>query len=232
MAHAVIVAGGGGLRMGGTLSKQYLPLGGRPILRRTVDAFAACPDIAAIRLVIPESDADYCQAHILDALHARKPIRIVSGGRRRQDSVRNGLMDLKGFIDDPETVVAIHDGVRPLVRPEDIRRCVAEARKTGACILGAPVVDTLKTVDGNGAVRGTLARDAIWSAQTPQAFRFGLIEAAHEAALSEGIEGTDDAALVERMGIEVRVIEGSRFNLKITTPEDLKLAEAILSLSG
>ncbi len=229
MAHGVIVAGGSGVRMGRDRPKQYLPLGGRPILSHTIEAFLNCTAIETIRLVVPEPDAAFCRTDILDRLRPRKPVRIVAGGDRRQDSVRNGLADLEPVIAAPDTPVAIHDGVRPLVRPTDIDHCLATARDTGACILGVPAVDTLKRVTPGGIIRETLSRTGVWYAQTPQAFHFRIIHRAHEAALSAGIQGTDDASLVERMGIEVSVIEGSRSNLKITTPDDLALAAAILS---
>ncbi len=232
MAHAVIVAGGSGVRMGGSRPKQYLLLGDRPILCHTLDAFLNCPSIADIRLVTPESDAGYCRTRILTRIQNRKPIRLVPGGVRRQDSVRNGLADLKERVDRPETVVAIHDGVRPLVRIDDIERCIAEARSCGACILGVPAIDTLKMVDAAGMISGGLPRETVWCAQTPQAFHFETIFRAHQAAMSDGFAGTDDAALVERMGVFVKIIQGSRLNLKITTPEDLALAEAILSSSA
>jgi 2-C-methyl-D-erythritol 4-phosphate cytidylyltransferase len=231
LAHAVIVAGGSGLRMGSDRRKQYLFLAGRPILCHTLHAFLKTPAIADIRLVAPLSDADYCRDRILSQLPPHKPIRLVPGGRSRQASVRNGLRDLDASAE-PGAVVAIHDGVRPLVRSGDIGRCIEGARSGGGCILGVPAVDTLKRVDGGGVIRGTLSREAVWYAQTPQAFRFGAILDAHEAALAEGIEETDDAALVERMGGEVKVIRGRRSNLKITTPEDLLLAEAFFRLEA
>ncbi len=231
MAHAVIVAGGSGLRMGTARRKQYLTLAGRPILCHTLDAFLKTPAIADIRLVAPVADADYCRNQILSQLPRHKPIRLVPGGRSRQASVRNGLRDLEASTG-PGAVVAIHDGVRPLVTSGDIGRCIEAARSHGGCILGVPAVDTLKRVDGSGLIQGTLSREAVWYAQTPQVFRFGAILTAHEAALAEGVEETDDAALMERMGGRVRVIQGRRSNLKITTPEDLMLAEALLHLEG
>lgn len=230
MAHAVIVAGGSGLRMGTTpRRKQYLTLAGRPILCHTLEAFLKIPSIVDIRLVAPAPDADYCRDRILSRLSRPHPVRFVAGGVRRQDSVRNGLRDMAATVD-PEAVVAIHDGVRPLVQSDDIERCIGAVRAGLGCILGAPAVDTLKRVDENGTIRETLSRAAVWSAQTPQAFHFREILDAHEAALAEGIEETDDAALMERMGSRVKVVAGRRSNLKITTPEDLLLAEALLSL--
>lgn len=226
----MIVAGGSGVRMGGKQPKQYLELGDRPILCFTVETFLRCPSIQDIQVVVPKSDVDYCQNVVLTGMEpasSQKPIHIVPGGERRQDSVRNGLAHLKATIQNPDTLVAIHDGVRPLVTIHDIERCISKARICGACVLGTPITDTLKTVDSAGIISSGPPRETVWRAQTPQVFRFGTITQAHEKALADGFESTDDAALMERMGVPVNIIQGSRFNLKITMPEDLVLAEAL-----
>ena len=222
---AIIVAGGKGLRMNEATRKQYLMLAGIPILSHTIAVFDACDSVGEIFLVIPEQDFDFCRRHILSLLSIRKNIRLVPGGDERQDSVYNGLIAL-----DPKTEIAlIHDGVRPFVRHEQIVACIRGAELSGACILGIPAFDTLKQVDNAGDIQNTIARDTVWLAQTPQTFRYDLILAAHESARIAGYSGTDDASLLERLGKKVKIIMGSRYNIKITTPEDLRLADAIIS---
>ncbi len=222
---AVIVAGGKGIRMSGATRKQYLLLAGRPILSHTLAVFDTCDAVSEIVLVIPEPDFDFCRRHILSSL--RKKIHIVPGGAERQDSVYNGLAALDSETD----IVLIHDGVRPFVRHEHILACIREAEISGACILGIPAFDTLKQISDAGNIETTLARDKIWLAQTPQCFRYDLILAAHKSARRAGYVGTDDASLLERLGTTVKIIMGSRFNIKITTREDLVFADAIFSFT-
>ena len=224
MNSAIIVAAGQGARMGGALSKQYLPLGGVPILQRTLETFIHSGLFSEIILVVAASDITYCGQHILDGLPPEPPLRLVAGGRERQESVFNGLDVVVGRDDD---VVLIHDGVRPFVTRDVLARCIDAVHRQGAGILAVPVRDTLKVVDDDGRIAQTLARSAIWQAQTPQGFRLGLIKEAHRRAREEGVCSTDDAQLVERLGQRVKIVAGSRFNIKITTPEDLPLAEAI-----
>lgn len=226
---AIIVAAGQGIRMNAAGRKQYLLLGRVPILIRTVRLFNVCPSITAIFLVAPASDMDYCKELIAQSPDLRKTCRLVSGGDSRQTSVYQGLlaMEKAGL---SKGMAAIHDGVRPLVKAERIESCIAVARTTGACILAAPVQDTLKRIENNETViSGTIPREGVWLAQTPQVFRYDIIRNAHEQAVREHVFGTDDAMLVERMGIPVSVVCGSRYNIKITTPEDLALAKALLS---
>jgi len=205
--------------------KQYLLLQGRPVLCHTVMAFNKCSEVDKIILVVPEKDIPYCRDQLLSDLYLEIPIDVLAGGQRRQDSVFNGILS----IEDRESIVVIHDGVRPLVRPEMISACINKARTSGACILGIPVQDTLKSVRGDGAIQGTIQREKLWLAQTPQAFHYQLIRNAHTAASRDGVEGTDDAMLLERMGVPVNILLSRRENLKITTNEDLMLADAILS---
>ena len=222
---AVIVAAGKGTRMNHDIRKQYLLLAGRPILTHTLMVFEACEQIDQIVVVIPEDDFDFCQKTVINPLNLKEKICLVRGGTRRQDSVYNGLASL-----DPKTeIVVIHDGVRPFVTVENLSDCILAARATGACILGIPAGDTVKRVNQYGIVEATLARDEIWLAQTPQAFAYDVILKAHATARKAGYSGTDDALLVERLGIDVKVITGSPKNIKITSPEDLILAQAILA---
>jgi len=226
-ADAVIVAGGQGVRMQNAVSKQYLKLGGRPVLVHTLSAFEACPAIDHIYLVVPSSDFDFCRQTLLPPTGLQTAVTLVGGGSTRQESVYNGLLALKA----QNRLVAIHDGVRPLVTPEMIEACIQGAQQTGACILGVPATDTLKQVNTEKFIANTLPRRTIWLAQTPQVFDYKLIREAHDAARLAGVAGTDDAALVEQSGHPVKIVMGSRMNIKITTPDDLKMAEAVLTAS-
>jgi 2-C-methyl-D-erythritol 4-phosphate cytidylyltransferase len=223
-AAAVIVAGGSGKRMDVPVRKQYLPLADEPILIRTLRVFDACPAIRCIILVVPPDDVTYCDHQFLSRVDFKNPIRVVSGGAERQDSVLQGLHALG-----PEHEwVVIHDAVRPFVTEKNIEDCLEGAKETGACILATPASDTVKEADSTGRILRTLSREGLWLAQTPQVFLTRLILDAHEAARKEGIQGTDDSFLLERIGIRVRIVAGSRLNFKITTNEDLALAEAII----
>ena len=223
MVSAIIVAAGKGIRMNDTVRKQYLPLSGRPILAHTLLAFNGCSEIERIFLVVSEEDIDFCQKTILLPLQLEKKIEFVPGGAERQDSVYNGLMAIDRSI---FNTVVIHDGVRPFIRPEHLATCIECAKKSDACVSGTPVSDTLKHVS-SGYIDKTLERESVWQAQTPQAFRLELIIKAHEHAKRDGFRGTDDALLVERMGKRIKMIKGSRHNIKITTREDLMLARAM-----
>ena len=225
MISAIIVAAGKGIRMNDKLRKQYLLLAGRPILAYSLLAFDACDLIDCIILVVPKQDIDYCWQDIVAPLKLYKKINLVPGGEKRQDSVYNGLMAVDK---DAAEIVAIHDGVRPFVSQGQLAACITGAKEYGACILAIPADDTLKQVDSSGFIYNTLKRDDILLAQTPQAFEYNLIIKAHENARSEGFAGTDDASLVERLGGKIKVIYGSRQNIKITTREDLIFAKALV----
>jgi 2-C-methyl-D-erythritol 4-phosphate cytidylyltransferase len=181
--------------------------------------------IEEIFLVIPERDDFLCKKEILDPLRPSKPIHLISGGATRQESVYNGLK----AIDANCSLVVIHDGVRPFVKIDRIAECVRVAKKYGSCILALTASDTIKAVDEHDSVISTLKRDTVRMAQTPQAFDYNLILGAHKAAQKEAYLANDDAELVERRGDVVKVIPGDPYNIKITTPEDLKLAEALLA---
>ena len=224
LTAAVIVAAGKGVRMGGEVGKQYLPLAGVPILQRTLNAFAASGLFQEIILVVAAAEMDYCRRRVVDEVNTTATIRLIAGGPERQESVFNGLEACSGDAADP---VLIHDGVRPFVSKDDLSRCLQTVGTHGACIVAIPSADTLKRVGVDGRIKHTLPREAIWLAQTPQGFRLGLIRAAHRRARRDGFSGTDDAQLLERTGHAVAIVPGSRANIKITTPEDLRLAEAI-----
>jgi len=225
--HAIIVSAGKGVRMNRSTPKQYLLLQGRPVLCHTIIAFDSCPEVDNIILVVPENDIQFCREQLLSELNLKTPVNVLAGGKRRQDSVFNGILS----IDDKSGIVVIHDSVRPLVSSDMISRCIRKARTSGACILGVPLRDTLKAVDGNSVIKKTIPRESLWLAQTPQAFHYQLIRDAHEAAAKQGIEATDDAALLEWMGLPVTILGSTADNLKITTNEDLVLANIILSQS-
>ncbi len=236
MISAIIVAGGSGSRLPGAVRKQYRPLAGRTVLARTLAVFEASPVVDTLLLVVPEEDFNFCRENYLAAL--RKPVEMVPGGRERQESVYHGLCRCPhqesvyhGLCRCPQgedDLVVIHDAVRPLLAAGHLAACVDGARRWGGSILAVPAVDTLKQVSPDGLIQATRDRHSIWLAQTPQAFRTRLIRRAHERARREGVVATDDAQLVERLGAPVHVVAGSRSNLKITTAEDLLLAEALL----
>ena len=223
---ALIVAAGRGSRFGGPLPKQYALLGGQSVLRLTLRAFQATPDIGFQRVVIaPGDEAQYEAASA--GLDLPPP---VLGGLSRQQSVLNGLEALAG---DAPDLVAIHDAARPFVRPVDISACLAAASMPGidGAVLGVPLADTLKRVDGDGAIFGTVSRAHLWRAQTPQIFRFASLLTAHRAAAALGADEatalTDDASVAERAGLKVVMVPGSEDNSKITTTEDLLRASVV-----
>lgn len=225
---AVVAAGGLGLRMRDKTRKQYLVIGGRPVLSHALLAIDACPMIQSIYLAVPEEDVDFCHSRIVAPLALRAALHFVPGGRIRQGSVYNALIAMNNA---PQVVV-IHDGVRPFVTPDQITACIETAMSYGAASLGIPAFETLKSVDEEQNVVETISRKAVWLTQTPQAFSYELIRSAHDAARACGVEGTDDAFLVERLGCKVRMVRGGTTNIKITTPDDITLAEAILAARG
>ena len=222
---AIIVAAGAGRRVGGAMAKTYLPVAGRPLILRTLDRIFATPAISNIVLVVAASDIEYCRGLLSSESSFRKrSCDVQAGGATRQQSVRCGLEKLQANTD----VVMIHDGARPFVSPTLIERCVQAAVLKGAAVVGIPVRDTIKRVSDEGYIQSTPERSGLWEIQTPQVFQRGLIVAAYDWAMREGLEATDDAMVVERMGKPVFVVEGERSNFKITVPEDLQLAEAMI----
>lgn len=228
-AFALIPAAGMGKRMGAGINKQYLELGGVPILAHTLAVFQRSPHITGICLVIPADEICYCREQVVEAGGFTKVVQIVPGGRERQHSVMNGLNALKRFMADDE-VVLIHDGVRPFISPSLLEESIRVARDNDGALVAVPAKDTIKRVR-DGIVVDTPERETLWQAQTPQSFRFGVIHQAHRSAAETGFIGTDDASLVERCRGRVRIVSGDYRNIKITTPEDLILAEAFLSAS-
>jgi 2-C-methyl-D-erythritol 4-phosphate cytidylyltransferase len=223
MVVALIVAGGKGARFGGPVPKQYALLSGEPILVRTLRVFDGCDCVDRIVVAAPPEDIAFVRDTLAAAV-LRKRVSVVAGGERRQDSVFNGL----GAVPSEAALVVIHDAVRPFVTCGMISACAAAARQHGACIVAWPVWDTLKRVSEAGRIEATLPRERVWMAQTPQAFQSAVIRMAHDRARREQVEASDDASLVERMGVGVHVLPGSLRNFKITTEEDLALAGALL----
>jgi len=221
---AIIVAAGKGIRMKKSVRKQYIALDGVPILRRTLTIFDRCRAVNQIILVAPKEDIRFCRNEILMPAKFQKSVKLVAGGPERQDSVYNGLQ----IITPDDGIVVIHDGVRPFIKQEQLVACIKGATEFGACIIGIPAFDTIKQVNVKSEIVQTHERESLWLAQTPQAFRAKLIIRAHQAAKQDRFIGTDDASLVERLGHAVKIIPGSRSNIKITSQEDLELARAIL----
>ena len=220
----LIPAAGTGSRMKAAVNKQYLMLVDRPVLARTIDLFEHHPRIDSIFVITPQAEIQFCRQEVVERFGFRKVRELIPGGAQRQDSVRNGIRACGAG---PDDVILIHDGARPLLAPTAIDEIIDMVGETGAALVGVPAKDTLKEVV-DGKVRMTPARDLYWQAQTPQAFRYSTIREAHEMALADGFRGTDDAMLVERLGKPVAMVMGSYRNIKITTPEDLALATALL----
>lgn len=214
-AYAIIVAGGKGLRMGGEVPKQFLPINGKPILMHTIEAFRKALDGIEIILVLPADQHEYWQKLCQD-YNFCSPELIAKGGETRFHSVKNGLALLP---DDKDAVVGIHDGVRPFISKETIQRCYAAAAGGRAVVPVVPVVETIRQIlpDGKSITR---PRDEYRLVQTPQTFPLVMLKKAYEQSYSETF--TDDASVVEAMGEEILMVEGNRENIKITTPSDLK----------
>lgn len=220
----IIVAAGRGSRMESDRNKVLLPIRGIPILARAVKAFSESGMVHRFLLVIGEEDRLEVSS-LLEKWCPDVPVKLIYGGAERQESVHHGLMALEGS----ESVVLIHDGARPFIGQNAIRACIQAVWTMGAACVGVPVKDTIKRVDMLDMVIETPDRAFLWQVQTPQGFKPDIILKAHQQAVFDGFRGTDDAVLVERMGMKVRMIMGGYGNIKITTPEDLAYAEAILA---
>ena len=220
MDYIIIVAGGKGLRMGSDIPKQFLPIGGKPVLMRTLERFRAYSSELQIILVLPEAQQDFwrqlCEEYHFDVEH-----QIANGGQTRFHSVQNGLALVP---DDAEGVVGVHDGVRPFPSIEVIRNCYETARTAKAVIPVIPVVETVRHLEGDKSV--TVPRGDYRLVQTPQTFDIQLLKAANKQPYNDGF--TDDASVVESYGHAITLVEGNRENIKITTPYDLKIAEVLI----
>lgn len=216
----VIAAAGKGTRMNTAVNKQYLELAGKPVINYSVELLASAEGVAQVVVVAHPEEVEYCWK----LMPPDRAVRVVPGGKERQESVYAGLKALGDGVE----MVAVHDGARPLLSANMLRTLIEEASRWGAVIPAVPVKDTLKEVDEEGFVRVTLDRGRIYSVQTPQVFEYRRLLYAYERARLDGFCGTDDASLFERYCGPVRVVPGDYRNIKITTPEDLLTAEAYL----
>lgn len=221
---AIVLAAGAGKRMNSAVRKQYLTLGGKPVLFFSLKAFEES-EVTEIVLVVGEGEAEYCREQIIDKYGIRKISAVVEGGRERYHSVYAGLAAVRGA-----DYVLIHDGARPLLTADIIERSITAVKLHDACVVGMPVKDTIKIVSEDGFSAETPDRSSLWQIQTPQTFFYPLIWEAYESVITkEECAVTDDAMVLERTtGKRVKVIEGNYRNIKITTPEDLIVAEAYL----
>lgn len=225
MATTVLIpAAGSGSRLSQSTKKQFLFLGGKPILSHTIAAFDSHPDIDHIVLILPADEINTCTDLVLTPGNFSKVRDVVIGGDSRQQSVLNGIRSLDATDDD---IILVHDGARPFISTEIIGQLIDAARQTGAAIVATRVKDTIK-VAKNSTISSTPDRNTLWAAQTPQAFKWSIIEPAYSTADQEGITATDDASLVEST-LPVTIIEGDYRNIKITTPEDMAIAELFLN---
>jgi 2-C-methyl-D-erythritol 4-phosphate cytidylyltransferase len=231
MNVGIITAAGKGTRLKGNISKQFMNIYGKPILAHTVSAFQKSSKIKEIYISVPKDNIEFCRKNIIDKYAFDKVEKIVAGGSSRQESVYNALVEVP-----PDTkIVAIHDGVRPLITPGEIdllvNTLVRENKKDSSVkgvIMAASARETIKMIR-ESSIDKTISRDKIWHAQTPQVFFYNIILRAHNKARKDGFTGTDDACLVERMNYKVNIVRGRHENIKITTPIDLFLAELIIT---
>lgn len=211
--------------MGGAVPKQFLALGGEPIVAHSLRALQSAACIHEIILAVPQADLDYCRNDLAVRYGFSKVTKVVPGGNERQDSVRLALEHVPQETD----IVLVHDAVRPFVTVPMIAAVVVAARQHGGAIIALPMRDTVKQVGADHIIHRTVDRQPLWLAQTPQAFRMDRLRAAHRKAHAEGVHATDDAFLFEWMGYPVVVVEGSGENIKVTRPEDMVIGEAILA---
>ncbi len=225
----MIVAGGKGVRMQSNLKKQYMSLNGIPVLVRTLMAFDRHPRVDEVILVVPETDLVYCRDILIRPFALSGPLHIVPGGITRQDSVAAGLAMAESFsTDNKSTFALVHDGVRPFVNPALVDACMAKAKETGACIPALELADTVKEIYAGNRISKTLDRNILFRAQTPQVFRLDLVLTAFSHARETDFSGTDEASILEHAGIPVYTVAGDPFNIKLTTPQDLALAEFLI----
>ncbi len=227
----ILPAAGLGTRMAGPQPKQFLALDGVPILIHSLRAFAAVPRVSSIFVAVRKTETERVQAQIAEYGFADH-VKVVEGGDSRQQSVLNALDALPA---EPDDIVLVHDAVRPLIDAATIDRTIDAVAELGAAIVGLPAVDTIKQVErtAHGAlITATIPREYVVLAQTPQGFRYGILQRAFSEAVADGFVGTDEASVVERAGNPVAVVHGSQVNLKITQPGDLELAEFYLRQRG
>lgn len=222
--YVIIAAGGTGSRTGLDIPKQFIEINGKPIIAYTIEKFENCKKISGIVIVTLKSYEEHCR-EIAERFRFKKILCIVAGGKERQFSVYKGLSEIP---DDAEYVL-IHDAVRPFVAEEEITNVINEIDCSGCAVLATHVKDTIKTVNGNYEITGTPDRNALYAAQTPQGFYYGLIAKAYDKAVRDKFIASDDSQLVENIGIRPKIVHGSCLNFKITTREDLFLAELVIN---
>jgi len=204
-------------------SKQYLPLLGKPVLAHTLSAFESCPAVNNVILVVNRRDLKFCQEEVVERYGFKKVLKVAEGGKERQDSVYNGLCKVPSTA----TVTLVHDGARPLITPEIVSEAVSSLDGFDGVVVGIPVKDTVKVVQ-NGDIEKTFSREKLWCAQTPQIFNSSILLEAYKRAREDNFYGTDDSMLLERLGYRIKMVMGSYDNIKITTQEDLIIAEEIM----
>ncbi len=224
----IVAAAGMSNRMGSKINKQFIDIDNKPILVHTLNKFEESPFIDEIILIAKEEEVEYCRKEIVKKYNFKKIKKIIKGGRERQDSIYNGILAL----DERCNIVLTHDGARPFVRKENIEDGIKGVIEYGSCVVGVPVKDTIKVVDQSDNVHHTPKRSMLWAAQTPQCFWKTILQKGYEYAIDEGIVATDDSSLVEKAGYKVKMIMGNYDNIKITTPEDLIIAESLLQVDN
>ncbi|MEK6604773.1 MAG: 2-C-methyl-D-erythritol 4-phosphate cytidylyltransferase [Nitrospirota bacterium] len=222
---AVVPAGGTGKRMGAGTPKQFLMLDGVPMMLHALRVLERAPGVTEVILVVPKEERERALNEVVERYGLKKVLKVVPGGATRQESVQHGLNE----VDEDVEIVVVHDAVRPFITEDRIERSIEAARQHGGAIVAVPMKDTPKQAGPDRLIQRTLDRTDLWLAQTPQTFRRALVAEAYRKAAIAHVHATDDAALVERLGHTVAIVEGSWENIKITTPEDMILAEAILA---
>ncbi len=225
---AIIVAGGSGKRMGMSIKKQYILLGEKEVLAHTIEKFNNCQCIDEIIVVVGAEEIQDTKVSIIEKYGYNKVKQVVAGGKERQDSVYNGLINT----DDACRYVMIHDGARPFIKEEIINKALSEVKQNKACVVAVPVKDTIKVVNNTSKIiEHTPKRETLWSIQTPQCFDKEILISAYKFAKETNLAVTDDSMLVEAYGKAVHIVEGDYTNIKITTKEDLVIGKAILEAS-
>lgn len=223
---AIILAAGKGKRMLHSLPKHFIRLEDKPVLAYTLDAFEKCPDVNQVLVVSRSGEEEYCLKEVVEKYGYKKVLKIVIGGERRQDSVYSGIKEL----DEDTDIVIVHDGVRPFVSQKILSETIKLAMFADGVVTAVPVKDTIKEVGADKTIRSTPDRSSLWYAQTPQVFKKRILEEAFIMAYGDRVTVTDESSLVERLGYKVKIVEGPPDNIKITTKEDLLLAELILRM--
>lgn len=224
----LIPAAGMGKRMAKDRQKQFLMLGDMPVLAHTLKVFEGIDGVNEIIIIVPRGEEEFCLTNIVERYKIHKVTKVIAGGKERQDSVYNGLK----LLSDETAFVIVHDGVRPFISKDIIKRSIELAKEADGVVAGVPAKDTIKRVSNDMLVEATMNRAHLWLIQTPQTFKYKIINEAYNKAYINDYYGTDDASLVERLGYKVKVIMDSSENIKITTPEDMLFAEMIYKSRG